>query len=231
MKRKYTGLKKATAFALMLGLTAQFTACGGAEKVEESNEVVEVTVTPTPTPIEEVTNTPTPEKKEPAVPEQKDFTQEYMKFEEIEPTTLYANKDGLMLGNPNQFEGKVITQGSIEKGVAYEVTMKGSYEGVDYYGLVGGYNNIYIIKAEDLDKEAPVEPTPTTAPSKSNSSNNGGGSASSATDANVTYAPDTVGAAIESGEVQYMEDPGENLDDLSVLTDEEREWGNGFTLQ
>lgn len=64
MKGKHTGLKKATAFALMLGLTMQFTACGGAEKVEESNEVVEVTVTPTP--IEEVTNTPTPETTETA---------------------------------------------------------------------------------------------------------------------------------------------------------------------
>lgn len=62
MKRNYTGLKKAAAFVLMLGLTLQFTACGGAEKVEESNEVVEVTATPEPT--EKVTNTPTPEPTE-----------------------------------------------------------------------------------------------------------------------------------------------------------------------
>ena len=113
MKRKYTGLKKATAFALMLGLTAQFTACGGAEKVEESNEVVEVTVTPTSTPIEEVTNTPTPEQGNEVevnvtgynenLP---DYEQTYMTFEDIEPTVMVAVKDSVVWGNPNATEGK-----------------------------------------------------------------------------------------------------------------------------
>ena len=185
MKRKYTGLKKATAFALMLGLTAQFTACGGAEKVEESNEVVEVTVTPTPTPIEEVTNTPTPEQGNEVevnvtgynenLP---DYEQTYMTFEDIEPTVMVAVKDSVVWGNPNATEGKLMVDGSVMQGDEHTITAKGEFEGKKYWAYKNDNNRWFIVEEEVLQVKGQekAEPTPTQAPSNTENSGDNGNS-------------------------------------------------------
>lgn len=180
MKRNYKGLKKATAFALMLGLTMQFTACGGAEKVEESNEVVEVTATPEPTEeVEETSEQESNVETNVAGYNEKlpDYEQTYMKFEEIEPTEMVAVKDAYMYSNPNMTEGKLVTDGSVLAEEERTITAKGEFDGKKYWAYKNDNNRWFIIEEDVLavkgqeEAKDKAEPTPTETPADTSGNN------------------------------------------------------------
>ena len=97
--------------------------------------------------------------------------QSYITYEDIEPTVMYVisgNKDEsyAIYNDPNVTEGALMMGGLVEPNQELTVDGKATYNEVDYYRLAyteGSMTTIqYIIPAEYLSTEKPVEQQPTT---------------------------------------------------------------------
>lgn len=97
--------------------------------------------------------------------------QSYITYEDMEPTVMYVisgNKDEsyAIYNDPNVTEGALMMGGLVEPNQELTVDGKATYNEVDYYRLAyteGSMTTIqYIIPAEYLSTEKPVEQQPTT---------------------------------------------------------------------
>lgn len=169
MKKKYV------AMSLLCSTVLMISACGSnVEDAQNSvsatanDSVVMVTSEPATVPTVEPTVEPTttPDEKQSAIfgdsnsgsynPSISTEDTSYCTFESIEPTTLYAKCDGTMFGNPNLYEGQLVTEGGFGAGDELTFNHKVTYNDVEYY-VIKNDAGLILMASSDCLSETPVE--------------------------------------------------------------------------
>ena len=95
-----------------------------------------------------------------AVP--KDYEQKYIKYEDMEPITMYGISSIEIYADFNATEGAFRIEGYLYEGDEFNIDGKGTYEGVEYYRVVRSENSFnpyhLVIPAEYLTTEVQTPP-------------------------------------------------------------------------